>query len=158
MNSDQQELLDQMIRENDTKDNTGKIRELKHSAKIRLDVSKIQNIKRRCRSTQFNVLDKEARGQGCGFLFQHYPNIYNKLLKGEVDIKILYRFLDELASIEEGKQNQHEASYRIGMLLKEMYIDKRIDKEKEEKGPTYKKKTSTMSYEEFKKSQEANKN
>jgi hypothetical protein len=154
MNAEQQEILDQMIKENDTQDNTGKIRDLKHSAKIRLDVSKIQNIKRRCRSTQFSVLDKEAQAQGCVFLFQHYPNIYNKLLKGEVDIKILYRFLDELASIEDGKQNQHEASYKIGMLLKEMYIDKRIDNDKEQQEPTYKKKTSTMSYEDFKKSQE----
>lgn len=158
MNPEQQELLDRMIKENDTQDNTNKIRELQHSAKIRKCVSKIQNIKRRCRSTQFNNLDKEARDQGCGFLFQHYPNIYNKLLKGEVDIKILYTFLDEIESIENGKQNQHEASYKIGTLLKQMYIDKRIDQDKENNGAIYKKKTSEISYEEYKKMQESYKN
>ena len=104
MNHDQKELLNRMIQENDTIDNTGLIREVKHSAKLRREVAIIQNIKRTTRSTQFPVLDKEACSKGCGFMFQHYPNIYNKLLKGEIQIKILYRFLDELEKIEGTKK------------------------------------------------------
>lgn len=154
MNHDQKELLNRMIQENDTIDNTGLIREVKHSAKLRREVAIIQNIKRTTRSTQFPVLDKEARSKGCGFMFQHYPNIYNKLLKGEIQIKILYRFLDELEKIEKGQQNQHEASYKIGLLLKEMYVDKRIDMDKENDTGDKKKKTGmNISYEEFKKMQ-----
>ena len=154
MNHDQKELLNRMIQENDTIDNTGLIREVKHSTKLRREVAIIQNIKRTTRSTQFPVLDKEARSKGCGFMFQHYPNIYNKLLKGEIQIKILYRFLDELEKIEKGQQNQHEASYKIGLLLKEMYVDKRIDMDKENDTGDKKKKTGmNISYEEFKKMQ-----
>lgn len=154
MNHDQKELLNRMIQENDTIDNTGLIREVKHSTKLRREVAIIQNIKRTTRSTQFPVLDKEARSKGCGFMFQHYPNIYNKLLKGEIQIKILYRFLDELEKIEKGQQNQHEASYKIGLLLKEMYVDKRIDMDKENNTGDKKKKTGmNISYEEFKKMQ-----
>ena len=132
--------------------------ELKHSALIRRDVSVIQNIKRKTHSKDFSILDKEARSQNCGFLFQHYPNIYNKLLKDEIQIKILYRFLDELESIEKGKQNQHEAAYKIGLLLKEIYIDKKIDTIKEEPKEKPKIKKKNITYEEFKKQQYNNKN
>ena len=92
----------------------------------------------------------------CGFLFEHYPNIYNKLLKNEIQIQILYRFLDELESIENGKQDQHEASFKIGTLLKQMYVDKKIDMDKEngtKKGKTGMK----ISYEEFKRQSEKKK-
>lgn len=151
MNEEQQKLLNDMIQENDTKDNTGLIRNLKHSVNIRKEVAMIQNIKRKSHNNNFKSLDKEAQAQGCTFLFQQYPNIYNKLLKNEIQIKILYRFLDELESIEKGKQDQHEASYKIGMLLKEMYVDKRIDQEKEEKSNAPSKKAkSNITYEEYK--------
>ena len=163
MNKEQEKVLKQMIKENNTQDHTSTIMELKHSALIRRDVSVIQNIKRKHHSKDFSILDKEARSQNCGFLFQHYPNIYNKLLKDEIQIKILYRFLDELESIEKGQQNQHEASYKIGLLLKQIYIDKKIDTDKEEpkeKKPKEKKpiKKKNITYEEFKKQQSNNKN
>lgn len=151
MNEEQQKLLNDMIQENDTKDNTRLIRNLKHSVNIRKEVAIIQNIKRKSHNNNFKSLDKEAQAQGCTFLFQQYPNIYNKLLKNEIQIKILYRFLDELESIEKGNQDQHEASYKIGMLLKEMYVDKRIDQEKEEKSNAPSKKAkSNITYEEYK--------
>lgn len=156
MNSDEKELLNRMIQENDTKDNTGLIREFKHSAKLRHEVTIIQNIKRSTHSTQFTILDKEARSKGCEFMFLHYPNIYNKLLKGEIQIKVLYSFLDELEKIENGEQCQHEASYKIGTLLKKMYVDKRINMDKENGNNTSNQKKKTgmnISYEEFKKMQ-----
>ena len=78
MNKEQEKVLKQMIKENNTQDHTSTIMELKHSALIRRDVSVIQNIKRKHHSKDFSILDKEARSQNCGFLFQHYPNIYNK--------------------------------------------------------------------------------
>lgn len=153
MNPEQKEVLKEMIDKNDTKDNTNLIQEMKHSEKIRKDVAKIQNIKRQTKSKVFSILDKEAQSQKCGFLFKHYPNIYNKLLKDEIQITILYRFLDELESIEKGNQNQHEASFKIGLLLKEMYIDKRIDMEKEDPPIQHKKNISNITYEEYKRQQ-----
>ena len=88
-------------------------------------------------------------------IFVYVSNIYNKLLKDEVDIKILYTFLDELAKIENGTQNQHEASYNIGMLLKSLYVDKKIGIESKKPKTNNPKKTKTkqkppMSYAEYK--------
>ena len=48
-------------------------------------------------------------------------------MKNDLDIKILYKFLDVLETIENGTRDQHDASYEIGLLLKKIYIDKKID-------------------------------
>jgi hypothetical protein len=47
-------------------------------------------------------------------------------LKDEIDIKILNNFLDLLKQIEDGKLDQHEASFMVGNILKEMYVDSAI--------------------------------
>jgi|TARA_B110000259_G_C13670886_1_gene264276 hypothetical protein len=57
----------------------------------------------------------------------NYTLIYNKLLKNDLDIKILYKFLDVLETIENGTSDQHEASYEIGLLLKKIYVDKKLE-------------------------------
>lgn len=154
MNSEQEKVLNRLIKENDVQDNTEKIKLLKHSSKIRNDVAIIQNIKRQNKTKDFQTLDKEAI-HTCSFLYTNYPNIYNKLLKDEIDIKIMYTFLDELAKIENGAQNQHEASYNIGMLLKSLYVDKKIYNEspaskKNSKSSLSKSKTNNLSYAEYK--------
>ena len=64
-----------------------------------------------------------------------------------------YSFLDELETIENGKQTQHEASYKIGMLLKQLYVDKTLSEPQETQQP--KKNTikpRKVSYEKYKKS------
>ena len=149
MNKEQLKQLDEMIQENNTIDTTKLIRERKHSVNIRKDLSKIENIKRRLKTKDFQKLDNEARYQ-CTFLYIHYPNIYNKMLKNEINLKVLYDFLDELEKIEKGKQNQHEASFKIGTLLKEIYIDKKLNLTKENESIQKKK----ITYEEFKRQQE----
>jgi hypothetical protein len=150
MDTEQEKVLNRLIKENDVQDNTEGIKILAHSAKIRSDVAVIQNIKRRIKTNNFKILDKEAIDK-CSFLYANYPNIYNKLLKDEIDIKILYTFLDELAKIENGSQNQHEASYNIGMLLKSLYVDKKIGIDTKEKTKNNsQKKTVNLSYAEYK--------
>ena len=151
MDSEQEKVLNRLIKENDVQDNTETIQTLKHSSKIRNDVAIIQNIKRQLKTKDFQKLDKEAIHK-CPFLYTSYPNIYNKLLKDEIDIKVLYTFLDELAKIENGYQNQHEASYNIGMLLKSLYVDKKIypDSKKKQKSNGKKKDNSNnLSYAEY---------
>ena len=154
MDDQQRLVLQEMITKNNVQDNTDKIRTLKHSSQIRKDVANICNIKRKVKSKNFKTLDKECIRK-CGFLFRYYPNIYNKLLKDELNIQILYRFLDALQSIEDGTRDQHEASYEIGMLLRQLYIEKKIDmsKEKSSKSSQPIRKSKKISYEEFKKMQ-----
>lgn len=126
MNNEQKLKLKEMINKNNTIDNTGKIRELKHSNKIRDDINKLNNI---INSTNDkNEIDKQAQKE-CFFLFLNYTIIYNKLIKNELDLNIMYEFLDILESIENGVDDQHEASYKIGMLLKSIFIDNKIDTE-----------------------------
>jgi hypothetical protein len=69
-----------------------------------------------------------------------------RLIKNRVDIDILYTFLDRLQDIEDGKLDQHEASFEIGKLLKKMYIDPRIDETK----PQYLT-SNNISWQEYKK-------
>tara|TARA_Y100000389_G_C17343980_1_gene454867 strand:- start:430 stop:891 length:462 start_codon:yes stop_codon:yes gene_type:complete len=148
MDSEQEKVLNRLIKENDVQDNTEKIKTLKHSSKIRSDVAVIQNIKRKMKTRDFKSLDKEAIHK-CSFLYTNYPNIYNKLLKDEINIKIMYTFLDELAKIETGSQNQHEASYNVGMLLKSLYVDKKIGNEPNESSKKKTKKSNNLSYAEY---------
>ena len=126
MDDSQRIKLQQMIDANNTLNHTEEIRNLKHSKLIREDVIKIQNTKRKLKTTHFKTLDNELQ-KDCFFLFKNYTLIYNKLLKNDLDIKILYKFLDVLETIENGTRDQHEASYEIGLLLKQIYIDKKID-------------------------------
>lgn len=156
---DQQRLkLQEMITKNNVQDNTERIRKLKHSDLIRKDVAKLRNVRRNMKTKDFKKLDKECL-RHCSFLFRNYPNIYNKLLKDEINIQILYKFLDALESIENGTRDQHEASYEIGMLLRKIYVEKKIDIHNDPNKPNNNKTrqvSNNISYEEFKKQQELN--
>ena len=129
--------LKKMIEANDTEDMTNKIREVKHSKQIRKDIQNI--IKYKNENMLLFKTDKnkfeELILKDCGFLFQHYTDVYNKIIKDEIDIKILNRLLDILKQIEDKKLDQHEASFMVGKILKELYVDsavKRAEKLDEE--------------------------
>ena len=64
----------------------------------------------------------------CNFLFTYYTDIYNKVRKDEIDLKILFRFLDVLKQVEESELDQHEGSFVVGTLLKELYVDSALKK------------------------------
>ena len=57
MDSEQEKVLNRLIKENDVQDNTEKIKTMKHSSKIRSDVAVIQNIKRKLRTRDLKALD-----------------------------------------------------------------------------------------------------
>lgn len=64
----------------------------------------------------------------CTFLFTYYTDIYNKVRKDEIDLQILFQFLDVLKKIEDGDLDQHEGAYEVGMLLKKLYVDSALRK------------------------------
>jgi hypothetical protein len=143
MDDTQRLKLHELIRENNVQDNTENIKRLKHSQLIRDDVDKIQLIINNESTDDFKLLDKICLPH-CSFLFTNYTNIYNKLLKKQIDLAILDKFLSCLTSIEDGLQTQHEASYEIGSLLKALYIDTKIyDEPKMREG-------GNLSWEEYK--------
>jgi hypothetical protein len=58
----------------------------------------------------------------------YYTDIYNKIRKDEIDLTIFNKFLVILKKIEDEEVDQHEGSFLVGTLLKEMYIDSAIKK------------------------------
>jgi len=117
--------LQKMITENDVQDNTDLIRTYKHSDKIRKDVETLVNL----RDNHKDDLNFDSMCENkCFFIFFNYTDIYNKVKKDLLDLSTLYEFLDCLKKIEDGEQDQHEASFEIGKLLKKMYLDSALKK------------------------------
>lgn len=127
MNEVERLNLKKMIKEQNVEDNTENIRSLKHSQPIASDIIQIQILKQ----NHANLDDeqfKELCIEKCPFLYKNYTDIFNRMCRGELNLKMFSRFLFVLKEIEEGKCNVHEGSFMVGKLLKEIYIDSAIKK------------------------------
>jgi hypothetical protein len=154
MDDKQRLQLQNMIKTNNVEDQTNSIRNLKHSQIIRNDVNTMILIKAKFRGDE-NKIHEECINE-CNFLFTYYTDIYNKIRKDEIDIGILNKFLDILKKIEDGELDQHEGSFMVGTILKEMYVDsalKKADKLNANEEPRVepKKPEKNISYKQFKK-------
>jgi hypothetical protein len=125
MNDKEKLQLQQMITENNVEDQTGLIRELRHSVILRDEINKLVLLKSKYESQE--ELNLEGM-MSCNFLFTYYTDIYNKVRKDEIDYTILFQFLDVLKKIEDGLVDQHEGSFEVGTLLKKLYVDSAIRK------------------------------
>lgn len=114
--------LERIIKENNVEDCTNEIRAKKHSLLIKSDVDRMLHLKKTHGNTSSAALD-ELIDRECSFLFMNYTDIFNKLKKDELNVNTLFEFLEVLKSIEDGELNQHEGAYKIGKLLKKLYID-----------------------------------
>jgi hypothetical protein len=148
MNEEQRLQLSELMKENNTVDNTEMIRDLRHSKKIRKCVEMIEKIKIENPKADLKTLDNLCM-EPASFLFRNYTVIYNKLLRNQIDINMLYVFLDKLKQIENGKLTQQEAAYDIGMILRQMYVDPRLKDLEKQKEPDYLK-GKAISWNEFK--------
>ena len=118
--------LQQMCKANNVTDQTHLIRELKHSDTLRNEVSTLLMLKDQHKDDHEMC---HVKGMSeCSFLFTYYTDIYNKVRKDEIDIQILYQFLDVLKKIENNELDQHEGSFEVGTLLKKIYIDSALKK------------------------------
>jgi len=114
--------LKKMISEGNVEDNTSHIRNLKHSTPIAQDILQIKHLKEK-HSNMTTEEFTELCIEKCKFLYNNYTDIFHKTVRGELDIKIFSQFLYVLKQVEDDKLNYHEASFTIGKLLKEMYVD-----------------------------------
>jgi hypothetical protein len=121
--------FDKMLKESGASDNTSKIRNLKHSDKIREQVTLMMEIKKKYPNLKRQTKDKMIESK-CMWLWKNYMNIYNKLKKDELNLSILHNFLAVLKQIENGELDQHEGSVKIGKILKELYVDSAVQQEK----------------------------
>jgi len=154
MDDKQRLQLQNMIKTNNVEDQTDFIRNLKHSQIIRNDVNTMIMLKAKFRGDDTKI--HEECINECNFLFTYYTDIYNKVRKDEIDIGILNKFLDVLRRIEEGELDQHEGSFLVGSILKELYVDSALKKAEklnanEQHKPEPKKPEVKISYKQFKK-------
>ena len=115
-----------MIKVNNVEDQTDLIRTLKHSQILRNEVNNMIMIKAKYRGDDERIYNECINESN--FLFTYYTDIFNKIRKDEIDINIFNKFLDVLRQIEDGELDQHEGSFAVGTLLKELYIDSALKK------------------------------
>jgi hypothetical protein len=128
MNNTQRLKLQEMISENNVEDQTQLIRHLKHSTILKENIDNLIQLKNKYGN---NIDDEGFKMESimeCNFLYTYYTDIYNKIKKDEIDLSLLNTFLNILRSIENGEKDQHEASYEVGVILKEMYVDSALKK------------------------------
>lgn len=124
---DKQRLhLQKMIQANNVEDQTEMIRNLRHSQIFKNEISNMVLLKAKYRDDK-EKLNLECISE-CNFLFTYYTDLFNKIKNDEIDLNILNKFVDVLKDIEDGRLDQHEGSFKVGTLLKELYIDSALKK------------------------------
>jgi hypothetical protein len=126
MDDKQRLQLSNMIKANNVEDQTELIRNLKHSQILRTEINNMIMIKAKHRGDDNKIMEECMND--CSFLFTYYTEIFNKVKKDEIDIGILNKFIDVLRKIEDGELDQHEGSFLVGTLLKELYVDSALKK------------------------------
>ena len=125
MDPDQRIHLQKLIEANETEDHTEVIRRVKHSPQIHQDVTTMILLKRdyarlaKSNPKQFDAICVSR----CAFLFTYYTDLYNRLKAGEIDLNLLMQMIRILREIEDGKLDQHEGSFKVGKILKTIYVD-----------------------------------
>lgn len=120
--------LDELIKTNNAIDNTNHIREVKHSKYIKNDISAFLSLKQKYPRMSKDLFENMCVHR-CSFLFNNYTDIYNRLIKDELNLELFNKFINVLEKIENGDEDQHSASVIIGTILKEIYIDSALRKE-----------------------------
>jgi hypothetical protein len=156
MNSLDRLNLQKLIQGTEAEDNTAHIRKVKHSTKIRDDIRRMDTL-HNSRPLELGVeAFREVCQRECAFLYNNYTDIFNKMVKREIDLTIMTKLLIVLKLIEDEKMDQHEASVRVGTLLKELYVDSalkradNLDKEHALADSVAKKEPIQISWKEYK--------
>ena len=150
--------LQKMINESECDDNTGQIRELKHSILLRDNIRKLDTFRKaniELQKTNYNEFVNQAKDI-VPFLYNSYTDIFNRITKDELDLEIMTKLLIVLKMIEDDKINQHEGSVMVGKVLKELYVDsalkrgENLDEEYKSETPTPKE-HGNISWKDYKK-------
>jgi len=125
LSPDERLNLQKLVSEMDSVDNTSHIRKVKHSIVLRDEIRKFDTFKQKNVDIQLN--DPAKYNDMCKaetpFLFNNYTDIFNRLVKDELDLEIMTKLLIVLKLIEDGKVDQNEGSVMVGKVLKELYVD-----------------------------------
>lgn len=158
MNPSERLDLKRLIQNSDYEDNTEGIRKLKHSDLIKTEIAKMELLKKRdatVRKERPQVF-KETCKMECSFLYNGYMEIFNHVLKDELDIGLMNQALETLKKIEEGEIDQQEGSVMMGKILHRIFVESALQGSKtldklESENSIQKNTGKEMSWVEFKK-------
>ena len=158
--NDERLNLKRLVDQSDCENNTEQIRKLKHSVLIGNDIEKMTAFMKQEDELKHSEPERflEQLKNECSFLFNNYTDIFNKLLKEEIDLTIMKKLLIVLKMIEEEQVDQHEGSVMVGKILKELYVDAAIkradalDRENKKEEVVYEEEKK-ISWKEYKKMQ-----
>ena len=125
LSPDERLNLQKMVNEMGSEDNTDHIRKVKHSIVLRDEIRKLDTFKQKHAEMQRTDKDKfiELSKVETPFLYNNYTDIFNRLIKDELNLEIMTKLLIVLKLIEDGKVDQNEGSVMVGKVLKELYVD-----------------------------------
>ena len=126
MDDSQKEKLNEMIEEFKTIDSTEELRRVKKSTEI---IKEVNLLRKLVNANQTEHVCKNS----CPLLSKTYTHIFEGIVNKTIDFNILTKLLDNLKSIENGTLDQHEASFKVGSMLKEVYINDKLNIKKEDK-------------------------
>ncbi len=129
MNPEERLNLKKMLAQNtDYVDHTEDIRRLKHSGLLLDSMRDIEKLKRA--NSELREKDSDAFIEVCKttapLMYNLYTDLFNKLVKDELNLVIMIRFIRILEMIEQGQIDQNEASVMVGKILKELYVDSAV--------------------------------
>ena len=87
MNDNERLQLQKLIKMNDVEDQTQRIRELRHSSKLKEEIEKLIELRNKY-TDDLNTLSIISI-EKCSFLFTNYTDIFNRVKKDEIDIPML---------------------------------------------------------------------
>jgi len=125
LSPDERLNLQKLVSEMDSVDNTNHIRKVKHSIVLRDEIRKLDTFKLKNVDMQLNDPAKyiDMCKAETPFLFNNYTDIFNRLVKDELNLEIMTKLLIVLKLIEDSKVDQNEGSVMVGKVLKELYVD-----------------------------------
>ena len=120
--------LKRLLSTSDCENNTEHIRNMKHSSKIQDDIMKLvqfMKAKSTLAESSPDTFEEQAK-ELVPFLANGYTDIFNKVIRNEINFEILGKLLYVLKAIEDEKVDQHEGSVLVGKILKELYLDSAV--------------------------------
>ena len=132
MNPSERLDLKRLIQNSDYEDNTEGIRKLKHSDLIQTEIVRMEFLKKRDATIRKErpLVFKETCKKECSFLFNGYTEIFNHILKDELDIGLMNQALATLKKIEEGEIDQQEGSVIMGKILHRIFVESALQSAK----------------------------
>lgn len=126
MNVDEKLNLKKMLAQSqDYVDHTEDIRRLKHSGLLLDGLRDIEKLKRANVELREKSPDEfiEMCKHAAPIMYNLYTDLFNKLVKDELNLVIMIKLIRILELIEQGNVDQNEGSVMVGKLLKELYVD-----------------------------------